>query len=77
MGEGEGVCGVVVSIGGYVILGNIVTINVTKCIVNLVTNFITGYDDSLKLQICKLVTNFITEFGDSLKKPPFYHKICH
>ena len=49
VGEGEGVCGVVVSIGGYVVLGNIVTINVTKCIIKLVTNFISEYGDSLKL----------------------------
>ena len=51
VGEGEGVCGVVVSVGGYVVLGNLVTINVTKCIIKLVTNFITEYIDSLKLQI--------------------------
>ena len=69
--------GVVISVGGYVVLGNFMTIKVTKCIVKLVTNFITGYDDSLKLQICKLVTNFITKFGDSLKMPLFLHKICH
>ena len=45
VGEGEGVCGVVVSIRGYVVLGNIVTINVTKCIIKLVTNFISEYGD--------------------------------
>ena len=49
VGEGEGVCGVVVSIGGYVVLGNIVTINVTKCIIKIDTNFICEYGDSLKL----------------------------
>ena len=49
MGEVEGVCGVVVSIGGYVVLANIVTISVTKCIIKLVTNFISEYGDSLKL----------------------------
>ena len=48
VGEGEGVCGVVVSIEGDVVLGNIVTINVTKCIIKLVTNFISEYGDSLK-----------------------------
>ena len=47
---GEGVCGVVFSVGGYVVLGNFVTINVTKCIIKLVTNFITEYGDSLKFE---------------------------
>ena len=35
VGEGEGVCGVVVSVGGYVVLGNLVTINVTNLSLNM------------------------------------------